>query len=279
MELIMLLPLWYQYTLVVLLGLIIGSFLNVYIYRFHTGKSLAGSSHCLSCGTPLRWFELFPVVSYVVLRGRCRSCGSYIPARYLLVEILTASVFIVLFSVSSLNLLFVLWLVLASILVVIVVYDLYHLIIPNELVLAVSAVALLMYGVANQWSLSLLLLMPHLWAALGAFLFYGSLWFVSKGRWIGFGDVKLSIPLAFWLGAWQTFSFVILSFWVGAGISVVLLLLQRLLKRGQHRLSKYGIAITMKSEVPFAPFLILAFLMVALFHTNVLVLIDELLPL
>ena len=54
------------------LGAIIGSFLNVVIYRFHTGKSLSGNSHCLSCGQGLRWYVLFPVFSYLALQGRCR---------------------------------------------------------------------------------------------------------------------------------------------------------------------------------------------------------------
>ena len=75
-------------------GVIIGSFLNVYIYRFHTGKSLSGHSHCLSCGTPLKPYELIPLLSYVFLRGRCRTCGCKIPARYFLVE-LTAGLLVI----------------------------------------------------------------------------------------------------------------------------------------------------------------------------------------
>jgi leader peptidase (prepilin peptidase) / N-methyltransferase len=270
MELIALLPLWYQYTLVILLGLVIGSFLNVYIYRFHTGRSLAGSSHCLSCAQPLAWYELLPVFSYLALRGRCRTCGSYIPFRYVLVELLTAGLFILAFSLVPLSMVLILWWLLLAVLVVIVVYDLYHLIIPNELVVAVAVVAtsMLLWSLVGQpFFLDLLI---HAAAALGAFAFYGGLWLVSRGRWIGLGDAKLAVPLAFFLGPWATFSFVVLSFWIGAGLSVLLLLVQRILKRGQHRLSKYGLTITMKSEVPFAPFLVLAFLVVALCKLNVL---------
>jgi leader peptidase (prepilin peptidase)/N-methyltransferase len=270
MELIALLPLWYQYTLVILLGLVIGSFLNVYIYRFHTGRSLAGSSHCLSCARPLAWYELLPVFSYLALRGRCRTCGSYIPFRYVLVELLTAGLFILAFSLVPLSMLLILWWLLLAVLVVIVVYDLYHLIIPNELVVAVAVVAtsMLLWSLVEQpFFLDLLI---HAAAALGAFAFYGGLWLVSRGRWIGLGDAKLAAPLAFFLGPWATFSFVVLSFWIGAGLSLLLLVVQRVLKRGQHRLSKYGLTITMKSEVPFAPFLVLAFLAVALCKLNVL---------
>ncbi len=270
MELIALLPLWYQYTLVVLFGLVIGSFLNVYIYRFHTGRSLTGSSHCLSCARPLAWYELLPVFSYLALRGRCRTCGSYIPFRYVLVEVLTASLFLLAYILVPLSYMMLLWWSLLAVLVVIVVYDLYHLIIPNELVVSVAVLTLLMFMAALSWQWLPVLFIGHVAAAIGAFAFYGGLWLVSKGRWIGLGDAKLAAPLAFLLGPWETFSFVVLSFWIGAGLSIVILLLQRLLKRGQYRLSKYGLTITMKSEVPFAPFLILAFLAVALLKLNVL---------
>ncbi len=272
MELFSLLPLWYQYTLVLLFGLIIGSFLNVYIYRFHTGRSLNGSSHCLSCGTMLRWFELLPVFSYLALRGRCRTCGSYITSRYLLVEVLTAVTYVTLFSVFGLSWFLLLWFILAALLIVIVVYDLYHLIIPDELVVAVGVVVAAMFSLALWPQLNYLTFLVHALGALATFGFYGGLWRVSNGRWIGFGDAKLALPLAFFLGPLAAFSFVVLSFWVGAAISVVLLALQRLLKRGQHRLSKYGLSLTMKSEVPFAPFLIIAFLLVAIWQVDVLAL-------
>jgi len=76
-------------------GIIIGSFLNVYLYRFHTGKSLSGSSHCLSCATPLKFYELVPLFSYLFLRGRCRTCSSLVPSRYFLVELLTGILFVI----------------------------------------------------------------------------------------------------------------------------------------------------------------------------------------
>ena len=94
-------PLWYQYTFVIAFGLIIGSFLNVYIYRFHTGKSLNGHSHCLSCGTGLKASDLVPLVSYLLLRGRCRTCGCYIPVRYFIVEFCTAVLFILSYLLAT----------------------------------------------------------------------------------------------------------------------------------------------------------------------------------
>ena len=117
-------------------GVIIGSFLNVYIYRLHTGKSLMGSSHCLSCGTDLKPYELVPLFSYLALLGKCRTCRSYIPNRYFLVEILTGALFVgvVLTVADVVTMLHTLFFV--SVLVVIAVYDIYHMIIPDELVAA-----------------------------------------------------------------------------------------------------------------------------------------------
>ncbi|MCA9362246.1 prepilin peptidase, partial [Candidatus Kaiserbacteria bacterium] len=133
-------------------GVIIGSFLNVYIYRFHTGKSLAGHSHCLSCGTPLRWFELFPILSYMILRGRCRTCGCRIPSRYFLVELATGVLFALTLTLTLDLAAILLWWFIFSVLVVILVYDLYHYIIPDRLVIVLTTAALLLLG--YQWWLA-----------------------------------------------------------------------------------------------------------------------------
>ncbi len=270
-----LLPLWYQYSVIIIFGLIIGSFLNVIIYRYHTGKSLNGHSHCMSCGHQLRWYELFPLVSYMGLRGRCRECRCRIPSRYFWVELLTAGLFALMLQTFSIGGLFFFSLVLIAVLIVITVYDIYHLIIPNELVGVLSVLALgyyvLLYGF--NWNTNIVL--SHIAGALGAFIFYGSLWLVSKGRWIGFGDAKLAIPLGFMLGASASFSFVVLSFWVGAVLSVLLMCIPVGWHKVQNccaknRVANYTKSFTMKSEVPFAPFIIIAFLLVFLYQIDVL---------
>lgn len=256
------------------LGAIIGSFLNVLIYRFHTGRSLSGRSHCLSCAHSLSPFELVPIVSYLALRGRCAHCGSFFTARYMLVELLTASLFAagtLLFT--DLLFIFIWWLV-CAILVVIVVYDIRHLIIPDELVLALVVVALLQFG--YQWYLG-----KGLWsigidvlaAAIGSGFFF-MLWWFSKGRWLGFGDVKLAFPLGLLVGAGGVFSMVVVSFWVGAIVSVGILGLATLLRRLRGKLPVHLRlpTLTMKSAVPFAPFLVAGCLWVLLFGIDVLAL-------
>ncbi len=251
-------------------GVIIGSFLNVYLYRFHTGKSLMGSSHCLSCGTPLKAYELVPLLSYLVLRGKCRTCQSFIPTRYLQVELLTGLLFVGVALTSFTWLTKLHFFAFVSLLVVVAVYDLYHMIIPDELV-----VALLVVVLSNQLYLHIIgvPLSTFAWnivAALGASLFLMLLWRVSKGTWIGFGDVKLVIPLSLAIGYSAVFSMVVLSFWIGAVVGVGLLLWQKIRLRGQPHLRFLPRELTMKSAVPFAPFLILGFLAVFFFEIDVI---------
>ncbi len=263
------LPTSMMISFVFIFGVIIGSFLNVYLYRFHTGKTLMGSSHCLSCGKPLRVFELIPLLSYLCLRGRCRTCHSYIPSRYFLVELLTGLLFVgvVLTVTDVISIIHMLLLV--SILVVVAVYDIYHMIIPDELVLAVLAVVLSNQLYLHIIGLPIEIFFMNVAAALAGSLFLLILWRVSNGTWIGFGDVKLIIPLALSVGFSSVFSLLVLSFWVGAIIGVGILLVQKIRKRGQPHLRFLDQELTMKSAVPFAPCLIISYLAILFFEIDV----------
>lgn len=263
------LPLWQQYTFVAILGLIIGSFLNVYIYRLNTGKSLAGHSHCLSCGTGLKLYELIPLVSYLFLRGRCRTCGCHIPVRYFVVELLTAVLFLLSYQLaSSAYELVFLWLVM-SVLVVITVYDIRHYIIPDSLTAALTVVSLLWYGSLIYTGTSWTIVGEALLAALAGAGFFFILWLISKGAWLGFGDVKLAFPLGLIAAPSLVFSMVVYSFWVGAAVSLLLIGVGKLV-RGQVHLHKWFGRLTIKSVVPFAPFMIAGCLIVLFTHSNVL---------
>lgn len=273
------LPWYFLPTFIFIFGVIIGSFLNVYIYRFHTGKSLAGGSHCLSCQTPLQWYELFPLFSYLGLRGRCRTCGAHIPSRYFWVELTTA----LLFLLAALNTadirLWPLQFFLMAVLVVVAVYDLYHFIIPNEFVWTLGLVAVVhtafsLYEHFDWWVLG-----TDALSALVAFSFFAGLWWYSDGKWLGFGDAKLAMPLATLVGLSGVFSLLVFSFWIGAIMSLLLLGYQKIqMKRGQLRLRFIQTPLTIKSEVPFAPFMILGFLMVYLGGYDVLTLFSYVLP-
>jgi len=163
--------------------------------------------------------------------------------------------------------------ILFALLLIVAVYDVYHYIIPNELVILISGVVLAFFGIEILAGTALTSFVPNALSALSAFAFYGGLWKISSGRWIGFGDAKLAIPLAFLAGYPGVFSMIVLSFWVGALVSMTLLGIQYLLKRGQIRLPIFGSLLTMKSEIPFAPFLIAGFILSYFYGVDVLSLI------
>jgi prepilin signal peptidase PulO-like enzyme (type II secretory pathway) len=233
-----------------------------------------GSSHCLSCARSLKAFELVPLFSYLFLRGRCRTCHSYIPSRYFLVELLTGLLFVgvVLTAMDFISILH--YLLIVSILVVIAVYDIYHMVIPDDLV-----VALLLVVLSNQLYLHIVGLPVEAFyytvaAALAGSLFLLLLWKISKGTWVGFGDVKLIIPLGLSIGFASVFSMIVLSFWIGAIVGLAILGIQKLKLRGKPHLHFMAKELTMKSAVPFAPFLILGYLAVLFFGIDVISLLS-----
>ncbi|MAZ56471.1 hypothetical protein CL653_01650 [bacterium] len=266
-------PDWYTIATFALLGGIIGSFLNVVAYRMHTGASLSGRSRCFSCGKVLSPWELVPFFSWLLQKGQCRDCGARIPIRDFLVESLTGAMFVWVLLTSDTALGLGLNLILVSLIVLVFIYDLVHMIIPDELVLL-----LLFLGLGNllyiwlqvgSWEL----ITSHVYAALVTVGILGSLWLVSHGRWIGLGDVKLILPLGLFLNISEAMSMVMLSFWIGALVGVMLLIYPKavyLYKRYTlGSVAKSARYFTMKSEIPFAPFILVAFWLVYLYDINV----------
>ncbi len=264
---------WYGFVFI--LGTLIGSFLNVVIYRFHTGRSVNGRSHCMSCGETLKWYELFPIVSYLVLRARCQYCSAYIPLRYLAVELLTGFLFFLTAYFVGFSVPILAWyLVFISILIVITIYDIRHTIIPDELTLTIGVLALLKILALPHGTLAvpqISEIVPSVLAGVGAGAFFFALWYLSKGKWLGLGDAKLAVPLGIIAGPLGVVSMVVLSFWIGAAISLVLLLVKRIIEAGTTTLHFPFPRLTIQSEVPFAPFLILGFLLVHFFHADIFV--------
>jgi prepilin signal peptidase PulO-like enzyme (type II secretory pathway) len=157
--------------------------------------------------------------------------------------------------------------------VVITVYDYYHFIIPDSLTLTLLAATSALIG--YQWYSadgSLQEIAIRLAAALAGSAFFLSLWLISKGAWLGFGDVKLAVPLGVLVGTAQVFSFVVLSFWIGAGVSLFILAIAWLLERGKQHLQLPELGLTMKSAVPFAPFMVASSLVIIFTHFNALAL-------
>jgi len=257
-----------MFILIFLFGLIIGSFLNVVAFRHNTGRSVSGRSGCLSCGKTLGPLELVPVLSFLIQQGRCRSCGVKLSWQYPLVELSTAMLFALIYwrlgwQIESL---IIFWLAVCA-LMVITVYDFKHKIIPDRFVFFFVLLGLVL-PLAESWREPSLLLWRLGGAVLGGLLTALPLlllWVVSRGRWLGFGDVKLAFGIGLLLGVVGGLSALILSFWIGAGVGLLLI------AWGKLRLWRRRKSYTMKSEIPFAPFLILGFWLVFLFSINVLV--------
>jgi len=250
-----------------LFGLIIGSFLNVVIIRSNTGRSLAGRSGCLQCGAPLRPFMLVPVISWLFQRGKCISCEGRISAQYPLVELATAVLF---FGVGMAGMYFVptiLALIFMSLLVCIIAYDIRHTIIPDQWVYAAASLALsirLWETLQSQFPLSDSIFALLAGPMVAAPLF--SLWFMTRGRGIGLGDAKLALAVGWFLGLGYGFLAIMLAFVIGAAVSVFVLLpmpfyMRTLVQCGLLR-RPINKAFTMKSEVPFGPFLAAGLLLV-----------------
>jgi leader peptidase (prepilin peptidase)/N-methyltransferase len=226
------------------LGFCIGSFLNVVIYRLPRGESIAtGRSHCTHCGKTIAWYDLFPLVSYLLLGGRCRYCKTAISWRYPLVEGLTAGLFLALYWHFGLTLTLVKYLFLAALLVAISFIDLEHFLIPNSLVLA---------GVVFGIGVAFIVRDLSIWSALlgaascSGFLLLVSL--ISRGG-MGLGDVKLSLVTGLFLG-WPLGPVGLLSGVCAGGLVGIVLLVTGIKGR--------------KDPVPFGPFIALGAI-VALF--------------
>ena len=275
-------------------GSIVGSFLNVVILRYNTGKTLSGRSQCFSCQRKLRWHELLPVVSFLALRGKCRTCRSKISIQYPLVEFLTGVIFAltasktlslgVLFSNIDLQppfyfshipivytLLTAYYLLLFSFLVVIFVYDLRHKIIPDTFVylfIILSPLSLFLDQSSFEFQT------VQFWDVLAGpllFLPFFLMWFFSSGRWMGLGDGKLAWGIGWFLGLERGVSAILFAFWLGAAVSLSLLFLSCVRRASLFR--RYSLFpafknLTIKSEVPFAPFLIIGMWIVFFFNLS-----------
>ncbi len=234
---------------VALLGAIIGSFINALSFRFNTGRTMMGRSHCMRCAKTLAPLDLIPIVSYVALWGKCRYCHAKISLQYPLVEATAALLAVLTYLTHAEPLHMVFWFVTWMVLLFTVIYDIRHTIIPWVCSLSLIALALVY----------LLFLAPQVgvyeWLAgpiLAAPLFLISL--VSWGRWMGWADSVLELSLGWMLGLTLGFTALVLAFWSGAIVGTLLLLLKK----------RY----TMRSEIPFAPFLIFGAAVVHFFHVN-----------
>lgn len=260
--------------LIFVFGLIIGSFLNVVVLRMGSGSTLGGRSKCMNCGKPLKWYMLIPLLSFIVQGGRCSYCRGKLSFQYPIVEALTGLLVLVaaqhthfsLFTYTPLIAVrFIIDAIALSTLVVISAYDLRHKIIPDSLSLlfafvGITAIALRAYSGIWPSMMPLFASVPR-WIDVAAAPILAvplaAIWYFSRGRAMGLGDAKLLWGVAWFLGMLGGLSALIFAFWLAAIPSVIILLM----KKG-----------SMRTEVPFGPFIALATVLVYYYGWSVLTL-------
>jgi prepilin signal peptidase PulO-like enzyme (type II secretory pathway) len=249
----MIVPL-FGYIILFFLGICLGSYLNSWMWREHEGVSLRGRSKCVHCKRNLGWFENIPLVSFLALRGKCKTCHKLIPVDYFLVELAMGLGFLLLgwhhFNYGQIipALLFRDFFFF-SLLAVIFVYDLKYYLIISNLVWSGVAIALII----NLGFLHVSLFDCSIAIVIGAGFFLLQ-YLVSKGRWIGGGDVRLGVMMGALLGFPNILVALFIAYVGGGLVSLPLLIFK---KKG------------MQSQIPFGTFLSVATLVTMLWGSQI----------
>lgn len=242
------------YPAAFIFGIIFGSFFNVIVYRAGQDDETwtKGASHCENCNHSLAWYDNIPLLSYLLLKGKCRYCGSKISVIHPLVELATGLVFVFsaylalnffllpaspLLSYRFLSL--ILSIVVNSILWLILLIDLKYMLIPDQLVAALLFLALFWQYV--NFSMGRTAVLHSLISSISFLMFFLILWLITKRKGMGLGDIKLIAPLTFLVGYPRSIVGVFFAFIIGGIWGIILLLVGR---------KKWG------QVLPFGPFLI-----------------------
>ena len=208
-------------------GAAIGSFLNVCIYRIPAETSIVKpSSRCPSCGHPIRFYDNIPILSFLILRARCRDCGAKISWRYPLIELITGLMALLLFGKFGLSLVFLTFFIFTAVLIVIAFIDLDHQIIPDILSLPGIPVFFLaaVFIVKLPWLEALIGLLVGGGVLLAIAFVYE---LITKREGMGGGDIKLLAMIGGFLG-WKSLIFVLLfSSLAGAVVGIAAMLIHK----------------------------------------------------
>lgn len=201
------------YIIIFLFGIVIGSFLNVCIYRIPKQEDIVKTrSHCMSCGYQLAWYDMFPVFSYLALRGRCRKCGAKLSVQYPLIEAANGILYTMIVWMNGVNVESLLYCLLTSALIVLSVIDFRTYEIPLGINLFILALGLI--RVATDYHN----LLTYLIGFLSVSAVLAVLYYASKGKAIGGGDVKLMAACGLLLG-WKL---IIMAFLLGCVLGAVI---------------------------------------------------------
>ena len=242
---------------VIILGALWGSFANVCIIRMPQGKGVVvGRSFCVKCNKKIQWFDNIPIISYLLLKSKCRNCKTKISFQYFLVETISLINFLVLYLIFGISLTTLFLIILSVVFLIIFFIDLKHYIIPNSL-----TYSMMILGFIKSFVPNLDPIFPNfLNSLIGGLLGYGIIWSIiyfyrqfKKKEGMGLGDAKLFAVVGFWFG-WISIPFVVFLSSIIALLSVLPDLL-----RSSKKLS---------SQIPFGPFIILGTIFYLVFQDN-----------
>ena len=217
------------------LGAAVGSFLNVVVLRMRANQPfLHGHSRCPHCGRQLRWWELVPVGSFLALGGRCRTCRHRLSAQYLLLECLTAAVFMTIFLRYGWSFLTPFGWVVGSTMLLIATYDGKWSLIPDEFSYLFIGSSLIWVLIAQQsW-------LETLYGLFAGAIFFGLQYVLSRGKWIGSGDIFIGLGLGLLLGWRMFFTALVMAYLSGAIVAAIQIIRRRK---------------SVGTTMPFAPYL------------------------
>ena len=252
------------YIIVFIFGSIWGSFSNVCIRRIPNNTSvIKGRSHCPSCNKLIKWYDNIPLISFLILKARCRDCSTTIDVKYFIIELISALNFVLIFYLFGFSSTTILFFILSIGFLIIFFIDLKHFIIPNEI-----TYPLMMLGFLKSFdpNLNLNLFPNFIDSLIGGFLGYIIIWLVifiykkfRNKEGMGLGDAKLVSVIGFWFG-WISIPFVIFFSSAIALIKVI----PDLIKNKKN----------LSSEIPFGPYLIVGCLTFLILNSQIKFLIN-----
>lgn len=206
-----------------LYGIVIGSFLNVLIHRLPQGKSIIKpGSHCPNCGAPIAFYDNIPLISYLILRGKCRNCKSSISYQYPLVEGITGALFVIFYLKSGLSLVFITETVFSALIIVLIFTDLNHQLLPDVITIPGTIGGLLFSLNGGLTTIGSSLIGAGLGA--GIVLAIRELYFRLRGEeGMGLGDVKLMAMIGAFLGWERALLTLVIGSFLGSVVGIIII--------------------------------------------------------
>jgi len=269
-----------QILFLFLFGAILGSFLNVLILRYELGgavfgRHLKGRSHCPHCNKTLSWYELMPIISFIIQLGRCRGCGQKISLQYPIVEIMAGVIVATIPQILGFTPFALIWAIALLVLLVISFIDVRHYVIPDALTIIIALLGVVVTAIIMMGDVSRFTIIPgtflgdyalvfsftdnpwlaRLFAAFIGGAFFSSIILLSRGKAMGWGDAKFVAAIGLLMGWPDTLMAIIIAFVIGAIVGILMLVSKK---------KKF------KDILPFGPFIALGVMMVVYFGHDII---------